>query len=352
MRIGHRLFLAVLPGIVGLLTVSALAYWGQYAHRAPISLVIVAIVATVASLVMAWYNTRYVARRVERLAETATGTARIARPTPGFRDVASAVTAGVISQSDASDELDEIESRVHSLSGAMAQVRNEAARSEQAARVRADEYATVLDNVAQLMTERLEDAELPLHVLLSSPFGSLNENQEEMLAAAQAAVGVADAEVRRLRKFLDLDRGRVPVMLQPVSLTELLKPALAIAGAHARRAHIDFRAELSDTAPRVIADPVHAQEALTTVFRAALDQTTVGGQVFVEALEAEDGRIRITVNHGSSLRAEAPSLEMCVARRLFALQHGTIVETVDKATVEFPSERLARVQNPASARAS
>ena len=343
MRIGQRLFLAVLPGIVGLLTVSALAYWGEYARQAPTALVAVAIVAAVASLVTAWYNTRYVARRVERLAQTATGTSRIASSPPAFRDVASAVTAGVISQSDASDELDEIESTVHKLSGAALRARTESAQREHEAHARAVEYASVLDDVARLMTARLEDAELPLHVLLSSPFGSLNENQEEMLAAAQSALGLADAEVRRLRKLLDLDRGALAMTLQAVSLTELLRPAFAIAGAHAHRSHVSFHTEVSDTASRVIVDPVYAQEALTTVFRSAVDRTDADGRVVVEAREEEDGRVTITIAHGSLAQVEGASLDTRVARRLLALQHGAIVEIPGRTTVEFPSEQPASV---------
>ena len=68
MRVGQRLFLAVLPAVFGLLSVAALAYWGQYARQAPNAVVSLAIAASILSLVMAWTNTRYVARRLERLA--------------------------------------------------------------------------------------------------------------------------------------------------------------------------------------------------------------------------------------------------------------------------------------------
>lgn len=68
MRVGQRLFLAVLPAIVGLLTVTALVYWGEYSRQAPEWLVIAAVVAALGSAVLAWRNTRYVAQRVEQLA--------------------------------------------------------------------------------------------------------------------------------------------------------------------------------------------------------------------------------------------------------------------------------------------
>src|SRR4030088_1617613 len=70
MKISHRLVLGMIRSLVGLLTVAGVAYWGQYAHAAPELVVWAAGAATVVSLVVAWWNTRYVAHRVERLAST------------------------------------------------------------------------------------------------------------------------------------------------------------------------------------------------------------------------------------------------------------------------------------------
>jgi hypothetical protein len=47
MKISHRLFLGVIPSLVGLFTVAGLAYWGQYAHAAPQLVVWAAGAATV-----------------------------------------------------------------------------------------------------------------------------------------------------------------------------------------------------------------------------------------------------------------------------------------------------------------
>ena len=66
MKISHRLFLGVIPSVVGLFTVAGLAYWGQYAHTAPQLVVWAAAAATILSLAVAWWNTSYVAHRVER----------------------------------------------------------------------------------------------------------------------------------------------------------------------------------------------------------------------------------------------------------------------------------------------
>ena len=74
MTVSQRLYLAVVPAIVGVFAVAGLAYWGQYDRQAPHVLVIVGVIASVGSLIVAWRNTRYVATRVTRLAAAGAGT--------------------------------------------------------------------------------------------------------------------------------------------------------------------------------------------------------------------------------------------------------------------------------------
>jgi MFS superfamily sulfate permease-like transporter len=126
MRVGPRLFLSLVPAILGVFTVAGLAYWGRYDRQAPEVLVITAVVASVASLVMTWMNTRYVAKRVQRLAE---GTPRDSGPSFRLRDVADAVTGRAIS-TGTRDELDRIEQTVDRLSGELARVREERTASQ------------------------------------------------------------------------------------------------------------------------------------------------------------------------------------------------------------------------------
>ena len=342
MRISQRLFLAVIPGVVGLLTVAALAYWGQYARQAPAVVVIIAVAATLASLVMAWYNIRYVTRRIERLAGAGmTATSRSSGTSAAASDVAHTIAGGAVAASRSPDELDRIESTVETLSGAVVRVRNEAQRDEKATTARANEYASLISIVASLMTARLEDAELPLHVLLSSPFGSLNENQEEMIAAAQSAIGAAGDEMRRLKKLIDLDEQAVPLILQPVNLTELLRPALAIAAAHARRAHVTFDARIPNSFPRIMVDPVHTQEALTSVFDWSVCNAGSDNAVTVEAHDSGAGEVRITVSHGTIANGTQDSIEMRIAARLLSLQLGRMTREPGRIHVDLPLEEFS-----------
>ncbi len=94
MRVGQRLFLAVIPAVIGILAVAALYYWGQFARVVPEWVVAIAIVAATLSLVISWMNTRYIATRIDRLAARVGETraadvraprARLRRPSPRLR---------------------------------------------------------------------------------------------------------------------------------------------------------------------------------------------------------------------------------------------------------------------------
>jgi len=341
MRVGQRLFVAVVPAVIGVIAVAGLAYWGQYARTAPLAVIVVGAIATTASLWMAWYNTRYVARRISDLAERTT---RNSDSDGGSSETGRSLGAGT--GPAGADELDAIETTVHRLSGAVSRARGEGALRERAAVARATEYAAIAADIVSVMRARLEEAELPLHVLLSSPFGALNENQEELLTAARAAVGAADEEVRLLNSLLDLDRGRIHAMPQAIGLAEMLRPTLAIIEARARDARVDFRVRVSGAAPRAVADPVQIQAALVTILSDVVSRTPAGGEVGVQAGECQAGTMQIVITHRVAVRRSVASLGARVAQRLVALQHGSMVEETDCTVVELPGESLMAVRDP------
>jgi signal transduction histidine kinase len=346
MKIGQRLFLAVVPAVLGLFLVAALAYWGRYARSAPELVIILAAVAAVVSLIVSWRNTRYVVHRVQRLAGhtlSIEGDATASTPAArrdALRDLG--IRAPVAHEVD---ELDHIEATVTGLSSAVARAREEASRQEKAALGRASEIEELLQAVTTRFAARTQDAQLPLHILLSSPFGELNENQEEMLGAAMSAVDAIDTEVRELQKLVQLHRGELSIVTQPMNLAELLRPTLAIAAARAEVAHVQLRPFVSDTAPRAIVDAVHAQEAMTSILVDAIAHTAEGGDVDVNAGESDRGRIRISITRRPMVAgaASAATLELRLARRLLEAQGGSI--TIDGAVtvVDLPSESASPV---------
>ena len=341
MRVGQRLVLAVVPAIIGVFTVAALAYWGQYAHQAPEAVVIVAAVAAVLSLVLAWRNTRYVAHRVERLAAVADS----ARDALGVRaertDPKAARGSSGTGTAPVSDELDTIERRVHGLSHAVRTARDDRTRREEAAEARTAESTALLEQAVATIGASLQEIQLPLHILLSSPFGELNENQEEMLAAARSAAETADIHLRQLTTLMALERGGIAMVSQPTGLGELLRPPLAMAEARASHAHVPFSASVSEAAPRARVDPRFTEEALTTLFTDAVERTTPDQEVTIDASEAEEGRIRITIARGQGETKRV--LERRLALRLIEAQGGSVRDEDTLTVVDLPTEKVSQV---------
>jgi signal transduction histidine kinase len=357
MKVGNRLFIAVLPAVFGLVLVAALGYWGRYAFAVPEILLIIAAVAAILSLVFAWSNTHYVVARIERLAglrlphiagvpADPVVSARDALRDLGMKDP----TSRGRGSHGAGDELDAIEATVTGLSSAVAIGREESARLAREAGVREKRFEELLDEVTTHFADRTQEARMPLHILLSSPFGALNENQEEMLGAAQTAVDAVDTEVRQLRKLLQLHRGQLPIITQPIGVAELLRPPLAIAGARAERRHVQMRPTLSETMPRVVVDAVHAQEALTSILVNAVCETAEGRDLEVDVRETEQGLVRIHLVIGGKGDAQplAPglspdSIELRLAQRLLEAQNAVVTEDDQGVSIDLPIETASRV---------
>ena len=349
MKVGQRLFLSVVPAVLGLFSVAALAYWGRYARSAPELVVVLAGIAALASLVVAWRNTRYVVHRVQRLAAHVGpfGDETIASRRDALRELGiqtpRAPGAGVPRDIN---ELDDIEATVSELSDAVARAREDATRHQRDAVERAREIEGLLQAVVARFAARAQDAQLPLHILLSSPFGELNENQEEMLGAAMTAVDAIDTEVRELRKLVQLHRGELSIVRQPMNLAELLRPTLAIAAARAEAAQVQLRPSIADTAPRVFVDAVHAQEALTSILTDVIAHTGKGGDVDVDAGESDRSHVRLTIT-GRPMIATADAampLEMRLAQRLLEAQGCSIDTAGSITTVELPAESTSPVE--------
>ena len=230
---------------------------------------------------------------------------------------------------------------VAGLSSEVAAEREVAASRVGTAESRAEEYASLLDEALAAMTIRVDDAHMPLHILLSSPFGELNENQEEILCAAEQAIDAADVELRRIRKLLDVERGAISFVPQPIGVGALLRPAIAIAEARAASMHVRMVVAVPDALRRVVVDPVQAQEALASIFRDAVNQAAAGGEVVVTATEGAAGQVVIAVSPGGAGDAsgERPPVEMRLARRLIAVQGGAVRSVGNRTVVALPAER-------------
>jgi signal transduction histidine kinase len=325
MKVGTRLYLAVVPAVLGVLLVAALAYWGERGRQAPALLVLIAVVASVTSLVVAWRNTHYVAQRVLQLAQSRHAHTRDASPT------------SVLTMPN--DELDEIERTVHGLTGEVAAERLAGERRTKAAESRAAEYAELLEGAVATMGARLEEAQLPLHILLSSPFGELNENQEEMLGAAHQAVEAADRLLQQLNKLIAIDRGAVHLVPTRVMVGELLRAPLAIAKSRATASAVRLTADIPGSLPRVIADPVHTQAALTALLCDVVARADEGSEVSVTVRDEEDGAHVLLTLAPSAPGLHEP-LDVRLAKRVLERGGGYVTDAKGTLAVRLRVESM------------
>ena len=305
MKISHRLFLGVLPSSIGLLTVAGLAYWGQYSHAVPALVVWAAAIATIVSLALAVWNTRYVANRVERLASKTGG--------------------------EEADELDVIEHQVELLGEEAMAAKADAARAAEDAGRRTNEYATLLAEAATAASKQLAEARMSLHVLQDNHFGELNDNQEEMIGAAREATEAAEVELNHLREIADLDRGALALRRDLVKPGEMIRSLLPVLNAQAEKQGVRIMSELEPALPRVVGDRGRLQDALGLILKDAVRYAIPGTTISIHAT-SEPGTVTIIVNHGSP---HSYTGDVALADRLIRAQGGSVTHRDDSTTISL-----------------
>jgi signal transduction histidine kinase len=302
-KISHRLFLGVIPSAIGLFTVAGLAYWGQYAHTAPQLVVWAAGAATMVSLGVAWWNTSYVAHRVERLASRAGG--------------------------EEADELDVIEQQVELLGEEATAAKADAARVAEDASRRTIEYATLLAETATAASRQLAEARLSLHVLQDNHFGELNDNQEEMIGAAREATEAAEVELSHLREIADIDRGALALRRDLVKPGEIIRSLQPVLNAQAKKQGVRILMELEPALPRVVGDRGRLQDALGLILKDAVRYAVPGTSISIHAA-SDPSTVTIIVNHGAP---HSYTGDVALADRLIRAQGGAITHREDSTTI-------------------
>ena len=305
MRVSQRLFLAVIPAILGVFTVLGLAYWGRYQERAPVVLVVIAGVAAVLSLVMAWTNTRYVAMRIERLAgRTKTKT----------------------------DEIEQIERVVDHLSSAVATAEADKSRTREETERRRGERAALMSEVTTSTIRLMEEARLPLHILLENHFGDLNENQEEMLGTSRNAVEAADLALRQLRDLMDLELGRIELRHDRVKLNDVIQSVLPLVQADAERVGAHVTVELAPGLAAMRADRARLQMAISALLRAHARRAPAGTNV-VLGTDAANGRVTVALTPAADVPRDT---EVALAEQLVAAHGGSYSANDGRVEIALP----------------
>jgi len=247
-----RLAAGVLPSVLAVGLLIGLFYYGQFGRAIPALILALASALTIASIVMAWVNAMYFAERLARLARTTARAPDIGEP---------------------SDEFDRIEQAVGNLGSALSASEAERARLGAIAEARLHEQATMLAGAVSDSISQLDQVRLPLQILLESPFGELNDNQEELLRDARAAADAIDVALRRLAQVADIDREAFPVQHELVQVNDVVRSVLPLARAAAERNGARTEMALEPGLPRVVGDRTRLAEALSLLVTAAAAQS-------------------------------------------------------------------------------
>ena len=304
MTVATRLQLSTLPALVGLVSVALLAWFGEYQREAPEVLVVLVAVTAVSTSLLAWYNARLLARRVREVSV-------------GFRALdltQHAATAG----GDELDELDRIRDAVQTIVAAELGQRAVVAERVLAADRRVAEYETLLGTVCADVQKRLEETRLALHILQTSPFGELNENQDELVAAARAAAEQANDELHTLSRLAALSGTVAALSQQRTAVRTLLEVPLAMAFGGASEVDSRVRVSISAEVPPVSVALTAAHEALAVLCRVAADALSPGESLTVD-VTGGDATVIVTV---APFPAVVEPMPIRVALALRAL-HGT-----------------------------
>ncbi|HEY9449704.1 MAG TPA: hypothetical protein VIQ60_08110 [Gemmatimonadaceae bacterium] len=192
----------------------------------------------------------------------------------------------------------------------------------------------LLDAVAATLAQATGEVQLPLHILLENHFGDLNENQEEMLQAANAAADRIDLASRQLRRILDIEHGRITFQREAVRPGDLLQPVMAIAAARGEPRDVEITIDRSPVLPSVVADRYFLGEALTALFTAVVDWAMPATALAVEVVET-GSCVRIDLRYTG---ATPYGLEAVVATRLIQAQRGEVTFAAGRVTVMLPAD--------------
>ena len=327
--VGRRLFVGLLPALLAVLVTAGLAYYGEYGRAVPGIILATASVLSIASLVVTWINTRYLSARINRL-------------------TASMPESEAAGQGE-SDEFDRIERVVDHLGSALSASEAERARLNAAAAARLRDEATMLAAVAHDSIAQLDEVRLPLHILLETRFGELNENQEELLRDARNAADAMGTALRRLAQVADADRGALVVQRELVQVNDVVRAVLPLARAAAERQGARVEVTLEPGLPRVRADRARLAEALTLFASEAAAATGSEKPLVVTTARQPGAGVEITIApnaeatekgaaagndavaapgaNGEAGRQDRPAGGIILARRLISIQSGTTDES-------------------------
>lgn len=279
--VGRQLAVGLLPALLAVALVLALAVWGEYGRQEPEAVVAGAAVLAVVSLALTWRAARDLARRLARLAST-------------VATVRSMLGEGV---ADGSDELEHVEDTMERLRVALVTAERARTDAAQQAAAEARAQARLVEQTVRQVRAMLDDVQLPVHILLDSRFGGLNENQEELLAATRDAAERMDHALRRLETVATADADGLSIHAAAVSPNDLVRAVEPQIRALAERQQRAVVLDLEPALPRVWADRAKLATALVLLAE-------------IGARESRGGELRVRTRRSPESSGAEPRSEI------------------------------------------
>jgi two-component system, OmpR family, phosphate regulon sensor histidine kinase PhoR len=129
--------------------------------------------------------------------------------------------------------------------------------------------------------------------------GAINDPPaaQHFLAQMETEIDALSLMVSELLELSRIESGRVPLVLRPVSPSEIVAQACGRLALQAERLHLALVLDCPDDLPPVLADGVRVQQVLVNLLHNAMKFTPEGGQIQVSAeLDNQAVRFRVADN--------------------------------------------------------
>src|SRR6185312_9263366 len=155
------------------------------------------------------------------------------------------------------------------------------------------DYTSALATAATYAERSLDDARIPIHILLTAQFGELNDNQEEMLRDAAAALDNIAEELHALRDIASADQAVATARRDVVRIGEILRALQPELLAQASRADVSLIVNIAPGLPSTIGAFTQLRDAIRLTLADDIRYAIPGSTVTIDAVASAD-EIRIT----------------------------------------------------------
>lgn len=221
------------------------------------------------------------------------------------------------------------------ISSAKAERRRETEVSVRDTDGRVAQWEQLIRDVVQLSLHQVEEARLALHILQSNPFGELNENQEELIAAARTAMDAADAELRTMARVVSTSARVGIAAASSIRLRSLLDVPLAMAMGGTHEVREAVRLPQIDELPTVAVDVPAVQEALALLLRDCVAMHPPGEPLTITGSHTPP-TVTLNIPMDTTAYIGAPPLRFYLAKALLQSSGVGLGVTDGSITLQLP----------------